>query len=49
LNNAQRAPRISSELMKRTARSEIRRATNASTSLRSQAEYFELLIVAEAR
>jgi SAM-dependent methyltransferase len=49
LNNAQRAPRVSSRLMEHAARREIRRATNAPASLRSKAEYFDLLIVAEAR
>ena len=49
LENAQRAPRISSKLMKRAARREMRRAANAPASLRSKAEYFDLLIVAEAR
>ena len=49
LNNAERAPRVSSKLMKLAARREIRRARNAPASLRSQADYFDVLIVAEAR
>jgi len=49
LNNAQRAPRVSSTLMEHAARREIRRARNAPAMLRRKAEYFDLLIAAEAR
>ena len=48
LDNAERTPRVSSKLMNLAARREIRRARNASASLRSEAEYFDVLIVAEA-
>jgi len=49
LNNAPRAPRVSSKLMEYAARSEIRRARTASASLCRKAEYFDLLIAAVAR
>src|SRR5665647_3147246 len=48
LNSAQRAPRVSSRLMECAARREIRRARNAPASRCRRAEYFDLLIIAEA-